>query len=1109
MLRIITGKAGTGKSRALMSEIAERVARHEGLNVLIVPEQYSHEAERELCAVCGDELSMYAEVLSFTGLCRSIGSEVGGVSERYLDKGGRLLCMALAADGLSSKLRVYSGARRKAELQTMLLSAVDELKTACVTPEMLMAASLNSEGALSDKLYDLSLVLEAYDAVVANGHADPTDRLTLLARQIEQSPTAGKMNIYIDGFTDFTAQEREVIKALLIKGAYVTVCLSCDDIEGGSEVFELSRITVRMLTEFAKERGIECKCECYDGSSTKAPALAFFADRLFSYTSEQTDSNGTLRVIAARDMESECELAAAESVRLVRETGCRRRDIAVAVRGFEDYRLTLEAAFSHYGVPLYTARKSDLFSKPLPALIASAYEIIGGGWELDDICDYLRTGLTGLSEDECDELESYAYMWQLHGSAWTRDCDWRLHPQGYGKDIDEAALEELAHINALRRRIVFPLAHFAQAADSADTAMGQAAALADFLNELRLAELLKDKAQKLISDGRGVTAQEYSQLWELCVSALEQCAAILGDAESDTESFGRLFTSVLSRYDVGTIPATLDSVTAGDFDRMRRRNIKHLIVLGASDTRLPRQQEDAGVFSADERRRLIEMDIDLGGVGDSELWREFSIIYNCLTLPSDTLTLCYPLFDKKGEQCRPSFVVRRALAMTGEKPITADLRQLRMNAAAPALGLAAVSLRKGGVEEASAGALFCELDPQRMDKLRRASEQSRGSLSERSVMVLYGKKPTLSASRIDKFASCRFAYFMQYGLKAKPLTTAGLTPPELGTFMHGILEKVARAADEKGGFKYITDDELDRITDCLVEEYVHEKLNDFKEKTKRFEYLFRRLTNEVRQVVRDMANELRRSDFLPLSFELDFSKTPELPPIELGDDGETLRLTGVADRVDGWVHDDKLYLRVMDYKTGHKEFSLADVWYGMGLQMLLYLFSLGANGQELYGKEIVPAGVLYIPAMSKTVTANSNLDDEALSKESIRLKCRSGLILDDPEVIEAMEHGDKPQYIPVTFKNGVPTGSSLASAERLGLLSRHVEKTLCEMSAALKRGSIAADPYYRSQQDNACTYCDYFDACHFVDGENGESSRRLTLSATKIWNVLEGGEQDG
>ena len=802
MLRIISGRAGTGKSAAVMNEIARGVEKRESGYILLVPEQYSHEAERELCGICGASLSLYAEVLSFTGLARRISGELGGGAAQYLDKGGRLLCMALASDGLHSRLKVYSDARRKAELQTMLLSAVDELKTACVSAEQLMEASLSCEGSLSDKLHDLALVLEAYDAVVANGHADPSDRLSVLAEQISRSSIGRNSHIYIDGFTDFTAQEKRIIYELMLSGANVTVCIGCDDLHGGSEVFELSRETARALMAFAGENGIDVKTEEFSEKSGKSKALGYFADNMFTFSSKQCDIAGdAISINAASGLSAECEFAAAKAIELVRDTGCRWRDIAIAVRGFDDYRLCLESSFKHYGVPLYASRKSDILSKPLPALIAGAYEIIGGGWELGDVISYLRTGLAGLDSAECDELENYAFLWQLRGSAWTQEDNWRLHPDGYGGEYDAEVNSRLDRINFLRKAAMMPLKNFAERSENAGTAAEQAEALAGLFDELNIAEKLAVRAQMLSENGDGAKAQEYAQLWDICVNALEQCAAILGDTETDRESFGRLFTMTLAKYDVGTIPASLDRVIAGDFDRMRRRRIKHLIVLGASDARLPKAEDEGGMFSTDERKRLLEMDIDLGGAGDSELWREFSLIYNCLTLPSDTLSFCYPAYDGSGEACRPAFVVSRAKTMFGLEIKAVDVPRLRMNAPHPALELAANGMRGAGEIEACAAEYFGEKMPDRMNELKASAEMMRGSLSEDSVRLLYGNKLKLSASRVDKFAACRFAYFMQYGLKAKPREPAGFTPPEMGIFMHYILEHVAGEVMEQGGFK--------------------------------------------------------------------------------------------------------------------------------------------------------------------------------------------------------------------------------------------------------------------------------------------------------------------
>ena len=1098
------GKAGAGKTAAVMAQIRHAVEEKRGGQILLVPEQYSHEAERELCAACGDTLSLYGEVFSFTGLARRLMSRLGGGAAASLDKGGRLLCMALALSQVGSRLRVYTAAQHKTELQTMLLGALDELKTACVSAERLEQAAALMDDSLGDKLHDLALIVAAYDAVVANGRADPADRLSVLAEQIPQSGLGRDSFVYVDGFIDFTYQEQAVLRALLKEDVELTVCMTVDDLDGNNELYALSRVSARRLLAEARELGKEVEIRYLQGREDKAPALHWFSEEMFRYGSARWEGGeAPVRLALAESRSAECEAAAAQILRLVRDEGCRWREIAVAVRGFEDYRGTLESVFRHYGIPLFTTRRSELLTKPLPALIALVYEILDGAWEVDDVISCLRTGLTGLTTEESDLLINYIYKWQLRAWAWERRGDWRQHPDGYGGVFDESTEKRLGQINTLRRRFADPLLRFAERSADAHTAEEQAAALAGLLAEWRLPEQLEARAASLEAAGQAELSAEYSQLWDIIVSALEQCAAILGQTPMERSDFGRLFTRMLSQYDIGLIPVSLDRVSAGDFDRMRRRHIRHLLVLGCSDDRIPRTEENASMFDSEERERLLNLEIDLGG-GEAELWREFSLLYAVLTLPSEGLYLSCPVCGEDGEALRPAFVFNRARVLFGLTPESADVDEARLSAPAPALTLAAHAVRGGSPRAAAAAAYFREQEPERFRRLEDAAAMSRGRLSPKAVEALYGPRLRLSASRIDRFASCRYAYFCQYGLRAKPYEPAGFTPPEIGTFMHYVLEQTAREAKARGGFAALTDEELHRMTDRFVADYIHEELNDFKEKSKRFVHLFKRLCTDVHQVVLDMAQELRRSDFEPLDFELDFSKAEELRPVELGEGEGAMTLTGIADRVDGWMHEGKLYLRVVDYKTGKKSFSLSDVWYGMGLQMLLYLFALQADGRERYGEEIVPAGVMYVPARNALLSLTKDVDDEEAGKKRSDALRRSGLALDDPALLEAWERGEDKRYIPVKFKNGVASPDTVASLEKLGLLSRHIRSCLTDMARELRQGSIEADPYYRSQQENACLTCDYFDACHFSEGENGEQSRFMPkIPEKRVWDKME------
>ena len=397
--------------------------------------------------------------------------------------------------------------------------------------------------------------------------------------------------------------------------------------------------------------------------------------------------------------------------------------------------------------------------------------------------------------------------------------------------------------------------------------------------------------------------------------------------------------------------------------------------------------------------------------------------------------------------------------------------------------------------------------------MEQAAGRTRGSLSRAAVDALYGSRVPMSASRMDKFKSCHFSYFMQYGLKAEPRKKAGFQAPEYGTFVHYVLEHVFQSEtwrDEEGG---VDGDKLDALTDEIVARYIREELGGLAEETPRFRYLFHRLLKPVRAVVRNVAEELSASDFKPIAFELGFGSGKNLPPVELEVDGVTISISGFVDRVDGWVKDGRLNLRVVDYKTGRKSFDLTDVWNGMGLQMLLYLFTLQKEGKDLFGgHEIDPAGVLYLPARDAVIAGSRTMTEAARRQAVDRELRRRGLVLDDPEVLEAMEHpgpeGIRFLPVKVSARTGAITGDALVSAERLGRLERHIQRVLRDIGGEIAAGNIAADPFWKGPEKNACQYCDYAVACHFEEGRGSDRRRWLpTVSAGAFWARVE--EQEG
>ena len=398
-----------------------------------------------------------------------------------------------------------------------------------------------------------------------------------------------------------------------------------------------------------------------------------------------------------------------------------------------------------------------------------------------------------------------------------------------------------------------------------------------------------------------------------------------------------------------------------------------------------------------------------------------------------------------------------------------------------------------------------------VERMERAARMERGRLTRPAVDALYGRRVPMSASRMDKYKSCHFSYFMQYGLKAEPRRAAGFQAPEYGTFVHYVLEHVLQDETCRGTAEKKT---VEGRIKAIMEDYIREELGGLENKTPRFVYLFQRLVRPVTQVVRNVLDELAHSQFQPIDFELGFGTGDGLPPVELTVDGVTVSVSGFVDRVDGWVHDGRLYLRVVDYKTGRKSFDLTEIWNGLGLQMLLYLFTLEEKGAERYGRETVPAGVLYLPAREAVVQGSRSMDEVQRRREADAELKRRGLVLDDPEVVEAMEPlgPEGARFLPlrVSARTGAISGDALVSAERLGRLKIHTQRILEEIGRELAAGSIAADPFWRGPEKNACLYCDYAAACHFEEGRGGDRKRYLPpLDGKAFWASIEGRSDPG
>lgn len=577
----------------------------------------------------------------------------------------------------------------------------------------------------------------------------------------------------------------------------------------------------------------------------------------------------------------------------------------------------------------------------------------------------------------------------------------------------------------------------------------------------------------------------------------------------ELEEFAALFRLVLSQYDVGTIPVSLDRVTAGETTRQTGQHGKVLFLLGADDASIPQVSTPAGLLSDDDRSLLASYGLELNQTARDLLYREMTTVYLTCARPTQKLIVSWPGQSGAGEERRPCFLVERLRLLFSDLTVEREedlYGRFRLQAPLPAL-------EQAGRSQSAHDALLAlpEYAPM-VERLDRAARWERGRLSRPAVERLYGHRVPMSASRMDKYKSCHFSYFMRYGLQAEPRKPAGFTAPEYGTFVHYVLEHVLK----DDAFQQTTlpgwEDEQDQerrdrvaeLTRQAVEQYVREELGGLEQQSERFQYLFRRLLRSVQTVVDNVTQEIWASKFRPISFELGFGSGKDLPPVELTVGDVTLSITGFVDRVDGWEKDGRLYLRVVDYKTGRKSFDLTEVWNGLGLQMLLYLFTLEDRGEKFYGKPVEGAGVLYLPARDAIIKGSRSMSDDAWRKQLDKELTRSGLVLSDPAVLDAMEEPGEKGYrflpLKVSKSTGEISGEALATAEQLGKLGGHIQKVLEEICEEIAQGNIAADPFWRGPEKNACRYCDYAQACHFEEGRGGDGKRWLaSVKSREFW----------
>ncbi len=1083
MLTLLLGTNWKYNRQVILKKIAEDVKAEKGGRIWMVPELVSHQTERELAGVAGDTASRFAEVLSFSRLAKRVSEDCGISLAECLDSGGRVVAMAAATRQLHSKLKAYAAVETKPEFLTSLLDAVDEFKRCCITPADLMQASRQTEGNLAQKLEELSLILESYNAICARGKRDPRDQMTWLLEQLEDCEFAKNHIFYFDCFPDFSRQHSQILYHLLDNSPHVVISLNCDRPDSDNMAFEKAGQTAADIIGYVTRNEIPYEIQVLQNEDS---ALQQVSKNLLQGSISDGFAADCLNICLAESVYSECAATVEKIVALV-QSGYRYRDISIVCPDMQTYQGPIHSLLQRAHIPVYLSGTEDILEKTVIHTVLCAMDAALSGFASKDVIRYMKSMLSPIEPDLCDKMENYAIMWSVDGTRWLQE--WKNHPRGMEDQWTDRDIAILETLNEARQRALQPLVRLRDGFRDAISVPQQVLALYDFLTDIQLNSRLRSLAGQMEEKSDYRNAQILNQLWEILLGALEQLHDTLTEISWDGETFSRLLKLLLRQYDVGTIPSVLDSVTVGSVSSMRCQKSRHLFVLGMSEGAFPSYGGSAGVLNDQERSILLSLGVPLNPGAIDGLQTQFSEIQEVFSGASESISV----FCSDGQ---PSFVYNRLKRMAGaEKKVSPDYGAALTD---PWEAAAYLAVRNGEKEASELGL------EREYHKINDAKGHQLGAIQAENVRQLYGDKLYLSASQIDRVAECRLSYFLKYGMRAKERNPASIDPAEFGTYVHAVLEECGRAIVEKGGFKNVS---LEQTLELASEASARYFANRFSQiSTDRINYHFHKNTREVQLIVEELWKEMQESAFEAYDFELGFGTDDgKMPAIPIPGKKMDAQLRGYVDRIDRWNFSGKDYIRVVDYKTGKKDFDYCDVFNGIGLQMLLYLYALEDGGEQLFGDTPIVAGVQYFPARVPLVAADGSLSADEAEQAHLKDFKRKGLILSDEYVLRAMEPSESPKRLSVKRKKDGSVTGDIATSHQFAQLKRYVFHLLEGIVDEIASGNVTPNPYTRGASHDACRFCPYGAVCRSAEVEGRRNYQAMT--ADRFWTEIERSEQ--
>ena len=1065
---------------------------------LFVPEQQTLTAEAEMCDVLPPSAALSFEVTNFTRFTNTAFRTLGGVSGEYITSAKKALVMWGVLTELSPMLTMTRGAKNIGSgIVSKALEAVGELSSLGIKPDELRAseALLKSEdGRLRSKLQDLSLIYSLYKEKLAERYADMTEDLAGLAAKLNADGSyLDNTVIFIEGFTSFTEPQYALIKAL-VKCAEVNVSLIVK--KAAKSSFEYTELVEceRRLISLARTAGVEIKLLTPDAKSPEfEPVLSDVCELLWRNEGKidnesvqiLRDNPEMLRIFEAATPFEECDFIVSDIKRRVM-TGERYSDFAIIARSLDSYSGILDTSLLKAGVPHFFASPKSINSFEAIKLITTAYAAIIRHFAMADVLTYVKCGLIGATRDECDAFEMYVTKWNISGRRFTDEMLWNMNPRGYEafKDGDS---ERLVRINETREKIITPLRILSERSADARTVRDHAEALLDFLIGIGLEDKLEERASELMTLGEIEAAEQNGRLWKIICDSLDTLVDVLGDLPADAESFINQLSVIFTDTNMGSIPSYHDEVSVGRADMVRLRDKKHVYLIGVNAGEFPKTVSDTSYFTDRDKATLAR--VGLGVTPDLEVKnaRELYSFSRSFSFAERSVTLVYTTKTASLGSALPSELVDRISEITDKavKPISISDLPLMDKIYSPELALEnlgkATSAEKIAIKNALIGTEYSDVFAVSEGKL----ENDEVTIDEDAIGIIIGKDIYLSQSKIDKYMKCPFRYFSQYFLGITEDEKAEINQLVVGNFIHSVLENTFGEVMKDGrSITDLTKDEREAISSRAAKAYIERELGGVG--SAKNEVIIERINRVARPIVEGLCDEFANCRFTPVQCEMQidaFNKeTPDSIIYTTDDKKHRVIIGGYIDRLDTVKIGNDVYVRVIDYKTGIKEFSLDDVKKGENLQMLLYLKSVTETSRPEFlrklgieeGGKLMPAGIVYVKTSVADVTIDSP-SDELADREVKATYERLGASLDDADVLAAMN----PSFTPMAkTRKGAEPRPETYSMDDWKRINEEMKDAVLSIAGEITSGHIVAKT---NVSDNAsfhpCESCQYKFIC--------------------------------